>query len=57
MGAPEIGMVKLPLDDHQRHACAGHLDRVGVLELVGREPTAYSGETGGIAELDTNPGA
>jgi hypothetical protein len=33
-GDPEVSVTELPLDDHQRHSFAVHLDRVGVAELV-----------------------
>jgi hypothetical protein len=39
-------MAELPLDHYEWHALAGHLDGVRVSELVGREPTPYSGGLG-----------
>jgi hypothetical protein len=36
-------VAELPLDDHQRDPFAGHLDGVGVAELVGREPALDAG--------------
>ena len=49
-------MPELPLYDQQRDALAGHLDRVGVSELVGREPSANAGGLSGVVQLDTDPG-
>ena len=40
---PEIGMTELALDDQQWDPLAGHLDGVGVPELVRREATANPG--------------
>ena len=37
-GRAEVGVAELALDDLERHACAGELDRVGVAQLVRREP-------------------
>ncbi|MDQ6605351.1 MAG: hypothetical protein M3Z06_02235 [Actinomycetota bacterium] len=42
-GNSEVGVPELPLDDGERNAFTGHLDRVGVPELVRREPPAYPG--------------
>src|SRR5215216_2502432 len=36
-GDTEVGVAELALDDDQRHALAGHLDRVRVAQLVRRE--------------------
>jgi hypothetical protein len=36
-------MPELTLDDEQRHPFARHLDRVGVPELMWREPSAHPG--------------
>lgn len=36
-GDAEVAVAELALDDDQRHAFAGHLDRVGVAKLVRRE--------------------
>jgi hypothetical protein len=37
---------ELALDDGQRHAFAGHLDRVSMAKLMGREPAPDSGFDG-----------
>jgi hypothetical protein len=50
-GHPEMGMPELALDDDQRHALVGHLDRVRVPELMGREPAPDSRCDGGPAQL------
>ena len=34
----KVGMPELPLDDRQRDPFVGHLDRVGVPELMRSEP-------------------
>jgi hypothetical protein len=34
----EVGMPELALDDVERHALAGQFERVGVAQLVRREP-------------------
>ena len=39
-GDPDVGMAELPLDDHQRDSLAAHLDRMGVTELVWRDPAS-----------------
>ncbi|MDQ6857315.1 MAG: hypothetical protein M3Z57_09610 [Candidatus Dormibacteraeota bacterium] len=39
----EVGVPELPLDDRDRDAFAGHLNGVGVPELMRSEPSAYSG--------------
>jgi hypothetical protein len=49
-------MPELPLDDHERHALAGHLDGVGVPELMRGEPAANAGLFGGPVELGADPG-
>ena len=40
---PEVRMSELPLDDRQRDPFVRHLDRVGVPELVWREPSPDPG--------------
>jgi hypothetical protein len=55
-GDREVGMPELALDDEQRHAFARHLDRVGVAELMGREPASYTGSGGGVVELQADTG-
>lgn len=49
-------MPELPLYDHERDALAGHLDRVGMPELVWRQPPTHPGRDRGVAQLDTDPG-
>jgi hypothetical protein len=44
-------MPQLPLDDVQRHALAGELDRVRVAELVRRETSPHSSAGRERAEL------
>ncbi len=56
-GRPEVRMPKLPLDDVQRHALAGELDRVRVAELVRRETSPHSSPGRERAELAANRGA
>jgi hypothetical protein len=40
---PEVRMPELPLNDRQRDPFVRHLDRVGVPELMWREPSAHTG--------------
>jgi len=42
----------LALDDDQRHALAGHLDGVGVSELVRREASPHAGLAGDASQQD-----
>ena len=49
-------MAELSLDDHDRDSFAGHLDRVGVAELVRREPASYPGLSGEAAQLSAGSG-
>src|SRR4051794_25874950 len=42
-GDAEIAVAELALNDDQRHAFMGHLDRVGVTQSMGREPSAHAG--------------
>ena len=44
-------MAELALDDDQRHAFVGHLDCVGVSELVRREASPNAGGSGRMVEL------
>ena len=44
-------MPELALDDRQRDPFVGHLDRVGVAELMWSEPTPDPGRGGGPAQL------
>ncbi len=47
---------ELSLDDRQRDPFVGHLDRVGVSELVRREPPAHPGLGGESAKLTAGGG-
>lgn len=49
-------MAELSLDDHDRDSFAGHLDRVGVAELVRREPAPDAGRPGGVSQLRAHAG-
>jgi len=53
-GDPQVGMSELSLDDEQRHAFSGHLDRVSVSELVRSETAAHPGEGRGVVQLHTH---
>jgi hypothetical protein len=44
-------MSQLPLDDYEWDALVSHLYRMGVAELMGREPASHAGPGGGSAEL------
>jgi hypothetical protein len=44
-------MTEPALDDNQRHALAGHLDGVGVAQLVWREASPHAGRAGDAAQL------
>jgi hypothetical protein len=46
----------LALDDAERYAFAGHLDRVRMAELVRSEPSPNSGGDCGVAKLDPDSG-
>jgi hypothetical protein len=46
---PGVGVPELALDDREGYAFAGHLDRVGVAELVGSEAPADTGNDGEAA--------
>ena len=50
-GDAEVGVSELALDDDQRDALAGHLDGVGVAELVRREASPHAGLAGDSAQL------
>jgi len=50
-GDPEIGMLELPLDYWQRDPFVGHLNGVGVPELMWREPSANAGLGGKLPQL------
>ena len=50
-------MPELALDDVERHALAGELERVRVAQLVRREPAPDAGARGEPAELAADRGA
>jgi hypothetical protein len=56
-GGAEVGVAELALDDVQRHAFAGELERMGVAELVRREPAAHPGLDGESVKLEAHGGA
>jgi hypothetical protein len=50
-GDRQVSVPELALDDEQRHPLAGHLDRVGMPQLVGREASPYTRAGGGLVQL------
>jgi hypothetical protein len=50
-------MAELVLDDVERHAFAGELERVRVAQLVRREPAPDAGASGESPELAVDGGA
>jgi hypothetical protein len=54
---PKLACPELALDDVQRDALAGELERVSVAQLVRREPTPDSRAGGEPAELRAGRGA
>jgi hypothetical protein len=44
-------VAELALDDDQRHSLAGHLDGVGVTELMWRGPAPHACRGGGAPQL------
>src|SRR5687767_8747286 len=55
-GDAEVGVAELALDDDQRHALAGHLDGVGVAELMWREASPHAGLAGDASQLRAGGG-
>jgi hypothetical protein len=53
----EVGMPELALDDVERDALAGELQRVRMAQLVRREPTPDLRLSGEPAELSADRGA
>ena len=53
---PEVCMPELALDDRQRDPFVRHFDRVGVSELVRREPPPHAGQGGEPPELAAGGG-
>jgi hypothetical protein len=50
-GDAEVGVPELTLDDDERNAFVCHFDRVGVPELVRREPTPHTRSRSGVVQL------
>jgi hypothetical protein len=50
-------VAKLALDDVQRDTLSRELDRMGVPQLVRREPTSHASLGGESAQLDAHTGA
>jgi hypothetical protein len=50
-GDAEVGVPQLPLDHHERSAFVSHFNRVGVPQLVRREPTSHARSPGGMVQL------
>jgi hypothetical protein len=55
-GHAEVAVPELALDDVERHAFAGELDRVSVTELVGDEAAAHAGVCGAASECGARGG-
>jgi hypothetical protein len=55
-GDPEVAVSELALDDDQRHALTGHLDRVGVAQLMRSEAPADASSSSGAPQLGPGPG-
>ena len=55
-GDPEVAVAELALDDDQWDAFAGHLDGVGVAQLVRREAAAHAGRSGGAGQVGSRGG-
>ena len=56
-GGAEVGVTELALDDVERDALASELERVGVAQLVRREPPPHACLGGEPAQLTAHPGA
>jgi hypothetical protein len=50
-GDAKVGVPELALDHNERDALVCHLDRVGVSQLVWREPPSDSGRGGRLVQL------
>lgn len=50
-GDPEVGVPKLTLDHDERNAFVRHLDRMGVAQLVWREPPSHTRRAGSMVQL------
>jgi hypothetical protein len=49
-------MLELTPDHDQRYPFTGHLDRMGMRELVRRGPSPHASADGGVAQLDPDAG-
>ena len=49
-------MSEVALDDVDRDALTGEFDRVGVAQLMGREPSAHAGRHGELTQLGARRG-
>jgi hypothetical protein len=50
-GDAEVAVAKLALDDDERDAFVGHLDGVGVAQLMGGEASADAGDRGDATQV------
>jgi hypothetical protein len=55
-GDSEVGVSELTLDDDERHTLSGHLNGVGVTQLVWCEAAAHAGARGDPTSLFTGSG-
>ena len=55
-GDAKVRVPELALDDVERHAFAGHLDRMRVAELVRREPPTHAGGPGELPRRSARSG-
>jgi hypothetical protein len=55
-GRAQVGVPELALDDVARDALAREFNRVGVAELMRREPSSDAGQSSGAAEFDADCG-
>ena len=55
-GDPEVAVSELSLDDDERDAFVGHLDRVGVPELVRGKAAARTGSGSSPAQIGSRRG-
>jgi hypothetical protein len=53
---PQVAVSELALDHDQRHAFVGHLDGMGVAELVRREPSPHTGSLCGVPQFGPSGG-
>ena len=55
-GDAEVAVAELALDDDERDAFAGHLDGVGVAQLVWCEAATHAGGLGGSGQVGASGG-